>query len=127
MEAKKRNWAQLTQAPQKQKIQKPSKVHHEVRQYSTEYLQKHEVETNKKARDQAVLYMASNPETDFNKVFLIYKFDATPHDIIVQGLLNFAGFDALNQYYKKLAKMIHPDKNTHDLANAVFQKISQAF
>ena len=31
------------------------------------------------------------------------------------------------KFYRELAKQIHPDKNSHPLANKVFQKISQAY
>ena len=31
------------------------------------------------------------------------------------------------KFYRELAKLIHPDKNSHQLANKVFQKISQAY
>ena len=29
-------------------------------------------------------------------------------------------------YFKKIAKLVHPDKNGHPLANTVFQKLSNA-
>ena len=93
-------------------------------QYSPEYLYKLEVDINSKARDQAALYVASDPRANFDKVSLVYKFAATPHEIIVEGMLGLGSFEAMHQYYKKLAKMLHPDKNTHELANEVFQKVT---
>lgn len=29
-------------------------------------------------------------------------------------------------YFKKIALLLHPDKNAHPLANAIFQKLSNA-
>ena len=44
----------------------------------------------------------------------------TPEDIIVEGMLRIGTCETLHQFYKKLAKMLHPDKNSHKLANEVF-------
>lgn len=34
--------------------------------------------------------------------------------------------DQANQYFRRLAKLLHPDKNQHPLAKEAFQKLSQA-
>ena len=34
--------------------------------------------------------------------------------------------DQAMQYYRRLAKLLHPDKNQHPLAKEAFQKLSEA-
>ena len=98
-----------------------------VKQYSQQYLQSLEFDINKEAHTKTVMYMASNPDAVFDKVFLVYKFDATPEDIIVEGMRGLGSFENLHAYFKRLAKMTHPDKNSHAMANSVFQKVAQAY
>jgi curved DNA-binding protein CbpA len=31
------------------------------------------------------------------------------------------------QYFRRLAKLLHPDKNQHPLAKEAFQKLSEAY
>ena len=57
----------------------------------------------------------------------MFKFNLTPEDIIIEGMLRLGTYETLHQFYKKLAKMLHPDKNEHELANKVFQKVTQAY
>ena len=33
----------------------------------------------------------------------------------------------LNQYFRRLARLLHPDKNQHPLSKEAFQKLSEAF
>jgi curved DNA-binding protein CbpA len=35
--------------------------------------------------------------------------------------------DQAISYFRKLAKLLHPDKNQHPLAKEAFQKLSEAF
>ncbi len=34
--------------------------------------------------------------------------------------------DQATQYFRRLAKLLHPDKNQHSLAKEAFQKLSEA-
>ena len=58
-------------------------------QFTREYLQKLEQEINKKAHSLATQFLATEAaaNSSYEKVFLIYKFDSTPADIIVEGML----------------------------------------
>ena len=96
--------------------------------YSREYLHQLEQNINQKAHSLAMQYMATeDQESDFNKIFLVYKFNSTPAEIITEGMLQLGSWEEVHQYYKRLAKLTHPDKNAHPLANDVFQKIAQAY
>ena len=93
------------------------------------YLQQLEIKVNQKAQVEANSYLSKNNQScqNYQKVFLIYKFDATPAEVIQQGLLKLKSQEELSKFYKDLAKLTHPDKNDHPLANQVFQKISHAY
>lgn len=62
-------------------------------------------------------------ETDleFDAVFLIYKFLNFPPDLMLKGLSSKKEAE-LKSYYHLVAKLLHPDKNSHPLATEVFQK-----
>ena len=60
------------------------------------------------------------------KVFLVFKFNETPDDLVVEGMMLMGNSEQTRSYFKKIAKLLHPDKNAHPLANQVFQKISNA-
>ena len=64
---------------------------------------------------------------EFERVYLTYKFEFSPAEVIRQGLLKLQSHESMTRFYRELAKKIHPDKNDHPLANQVFQKISQSY
>lgn len=73
-------------------------------------------------------YLASESAVQMpeDKVFLVYKFLETPEAMIMQGILAMGDQVQARAYFKKIARMVHPDKNRHPLANEVFYKISHA-
>ena len=59
----------------------------------------------------------------FEQVFLVYKFSLTEVKLIVAGMQTLAqtqSFSAVSQYYKKIVKQLHPDKNSHPQAKEAF-------
>ena len=62
----------------------------------------------------------------FQKIFLVLKFNETPDDLLLAGMKLMGDSEQTRSYFKKLARMVHPDKNGHTLANTVFQKLSNA-
>ena len=83
---------------------------------------------NTRAQSMAEAYFAS-PDAlniDFNKVFLVYKFAETPEPMIMDAITMMGEQDTARAFFKKVALMVHPDKNGHPLANDVFKKISKA-
>ena len=77
---------------------------------------------------QAKAYLASESAEPMpeEKVFLVYKFLGTSEAMIMQGILAMGDQTQARSYFKKIARMVHPDKNRHPCANEVFQKISHA-
>lgn len=64
--------------------------------------------------------MATTTNLTEKKVFLIYKFDQTPEAMIRLAIETMGDRDQARAYFKGVAKMIHPDKNSHPLANQTF-------
>jgi len=62
----------------------------------------------------------ANEKLSFQKVFLVLKFNATPDDVLLEGMKLMGDSDQTRSYFKKLAKLVHPDKNGHALASHVF-------
>ena len=78
-------------------------------------------------------YLASLSESGRNdeklssqKMFLIYKFNETSDEVLLQSLKLMGDSENTRGYFKKIALLLHPDKNAHPLANAIFQKLSNA-
>lgn len=53
------------------------------------------------------------------QVFLVFKFLHTPEDVLVDGMCSLQP-PLLTQFYRKLAKQLHPDKNSHPQAKEAF-------
>ena len=93
--------------------------------------QEQERNNNSKFTELARSYLAKHQSYDakltFDKVFLVYKFNATSQENLINGMENMESLDQANQYFKKAALLIHPDKNSHPLAETVFKKLRQSY
>lgn len=49
-----------------------------------------------------------------------------PNDLLIQTL-GMIERSQLNSHYRKLALILHPDKNRHEQANDAFKKLNQAY
>ena len=56
----------------------------------------------------------------------VYKISFTPMDVLV-GSLRAMKQEILISNFRKLARILHPDKNSHPLAKEAFQKLSEAY
>lgn len=79
-----------------------------------------------KARYETQKFM-SQAQTNLSEVgvYQVYKTIYMPSEIL-QASFNSLG-EGLNSCFRKMAILIHPDKNSHPLANRAFQKLSQAY
>jgi DnaJ domain len=59
------------------------------------------------------------------QVYIVYKFLNTPIDVLVSGMHQMQP-NQLTQFYRKLAKQLHPDKNCHPQAKDAFQRVQCA-
>lgn len=96
------------------------------------YLHQQEQYINRKSAEQARAYLAKHQSLDgakltFDKVFLVYKFDATLQKTLVSGMEAMNSLEQAKQYFNKTVLMVHPDKNSHPLAETVFKKLREAF
>ena len=92
-----------------------------------------EKQINSKANTMAKNFLANLSEAErtdeklsFQKVFLAFKISETPENVLLEGLKLMGNSEQTKSYFKKLARLLHPDKNGHPLANQVFQKLQNA-
>jgi DnaJ-class molecular chaperone len=57
----------------------------------------------------------------------VYKFLETPLSLLTQGLQQMDSHQQAIQYFKKLAKQLHPDKNQHPQSSEAFLKLKNAY
>lgn len=51
------------------------------------------------------------------------KLNETPFEMLLSGLKMMGDTENTRSYFKKFARMVHPDKNGHTLAKTSFQKL----
>ena len=78
------------------------------------------------------VYMQSLPhlsDSEHNrtqeKSYLVFKFCNTPKEVLESGMMKMQP-NQLTQFYRKLAKQLHPDKNDHPQAKEAFQRVQSA-
>ena len=95
------------------------------------FLQNQEQRINLKSAEQARTYLATHQADEskmtFDKIFLVYKFNATFQRTLTTGMESMDSLEQARQYFNKAALMIHPDKNSHPLAEPVFKKLRESF
>lgn len=65
------------------------------------------------------LTRTSAETADFDKAYLVYKLLETPTHVLQQGFYTMAQ-ESATQYFKRLAKQLHPDKNSHPESKEAF-------
>lgn len=102
--------------------------HEQTRAFQSDRLAVIEQEINKNAINQMKAYLRTCP-TDCalqrEQVYIVYKFLNTPLEVLVSGM-NQMQPTQLTQFYRKLAKQLHPDKNYHPQAKDAFQRVQSA-
>lgn len=64
-------------------------------------------------------------ELSESNVFNVYKTIYMPSEILQASLQSLG--ENLNSCFRKMAVLLHPDKNSHPLSNRAFQKLSQVY
>ena len=62
------------------------------------------------------------PSVSKDQAFLVYKFLNTSQEMLVAGMTQLQPAQ-LTQFFRKLAKQLHPDKNGHPQAKDAFQAV----
>lgn len=94
----------------------------------TERLAAIEQSVNKAAMEQMKAYLRSgsaDPTLQQDQIYIVYKFLNSPIEVLVSGMQQMQP-NQLTQFYRKLAKQLHPDKNAHPQAKEAFQRVQSA-
>ena len=59
------------------------------------------------------------------QTYYVYKFVNSPIEMLASGMSQMDP-NSLTQFYRKLAKQLHPDKNDHPQAKEAFQRVQEA-
>lgn len=79
-----------------------------------------------KAQYETQKFIGANPANqDETSVYQIYKIIYMPSSILQASFQKMG--EGLNSCFRKMAVLIHPDKNSHPLAKQAFQKLSEVF
>jgi len=65
-------------------------------------------------------------ECDYQQILQVYKIIIMPNDILQTYMLNLSA-EGLKAEFRRLAKIIHPDKNKHPQSVVAFQKIHKIY
>lgn len=65
-------------------------------------------------------------ECSHMEIYNVYKIVYMPFEVLVKTL-SMIEKSQLNKHYRKLALILHPDKNKHEQASEAFKKLTQAF
>jgi len=65
-------------------------------------------------------------QCQYPQILQVYKILVMPEEILKSYMMNLKG-EALKSEFRRLAKLIHPDKNRHPNAGAAFQKIHKLY
>jgi hypothetical protein len=88
-----------------------------------------ELQVNRKAQNEAEEFMrklgncAENLQME--QAYLVYKFLFISEELMVKGLMGMPQ-PRQSQWFRSVAKCLHPDKNRHPEAKAAFQRVQSA-
>lgn len=94
-------------------------------------LQEMENRINQRSAQKTREYLSTHQSDDGklteDKVFLVYKFNSTSQRTLVSGMIAQDSLEQAKSYFNKIALQVHPDKNSHPLAESVFKKLRESF
>jgi len=94
-----------------------------------EYFQKVDYEIETLAKKHSAEFMASKEfknDVEYTQILQVYKILIMPEQVLQFYMFNL-NIDALKSEFRRMAKIIHPDKNKHPKAGAAFQKIYKVY
>jgi len=94
-----------------------------------EYYKKMDYEIETLAKKYTSEFMSTKDfcgQCEYQQILQVYKILIMPEEILKNYMLNLSN-EALKGEFRRLAKLIHPDKNKHPKAGAAFQKIHRTY
>jgi len=94
-----------------------------------EYFQRIDFEIETLAKKYSSEFMAQKEfkgDVEYNQILQVYKIMIMPEQVLQSYMFNLNG-DSLRSEFRRMAKIIHPDKNKHPQAGTAFQKIYKVY
>jgi len=94
-----------------------------------EYFQRMDYEIEKLAQKYALEFMSRKEfigDMSYQQILQVYKILIMPEEIL-QNYMFSLGSDMLKSEFRRIAKIIHPDKNKHPQAGTAFQKVYKVY
>jgi hypothetical protein len=94
-----------------------------------EYFQRMDYEIEKLAQKYSLEFMSRKEFTGdigYQQILQVYKILIMPEEIL-QNYMFSLGADTLKSEFRRIAKIIHPDKNKHPQAGTAFQKVYKVY
>jgi len=94
-----------------------------------EYFQRIDYEIESLAKKYTLEFMSQKTftgEINFQQILQVYKIMIMPEEILQTYMFNLNA-DTLRSEFRRMAKIIHPDKNKHPQAGNAFQKIYKVY
>ena len=94
-----------------------------------EYLQRIDFETESLAKKYTAQFMSQKEfggDLNYQQILQVYKILIMPEQVLQTYMLNLSA-ETLRAEFRRMAKLIHPDKNKHPQAGNAFQKIYKVY
>jgi len=94
-----------------------------------EYFQRIDFETESLAKKYTIQFMSQKEfqgDINYQQILQVYKILIMPEQVLQTYMFNLNG-DALRAEFRRMAKIIHPDKNKHPQAGNAFQKVYKVY
>jgi len=94
-----------------------------------EYFQRIDFETESLAKKYTIQFMSQkdfNGDINYQQILQVYKILIMPEQVLQTYMFNLNG-EALRAEFRRMAKIIHPDKNKHPQAGNAFQKVYKVY
>lgn len=94
-----------------------------------EYFQRMDFEIEKLAQKYSLEFMSRKEfagELSYQQILQVYKILIMPEDILQNYMFSLSA-DMLKSEFRRIAKIIHPDKNKHPQAGNAFQKVYKVY
>jgi len=111
-------------------MRRPAMNQNAYQAYSVlEYFQRMDFEIEKMAQKYTIEFMSRKEFTGdigYQQILQVYKILIMPEEIL-QNYMFSLGADTLKSEFRRIAKIIHPDKNKHPQAGNAFQKVYKVY